>query len=92
MHTRHGALFRWTQERFPGGALYGPTTMRAGATSSGWLEGGTSDKCSSRSSTRRLHPGLDGQAHADFAAMRQRYRLAAGTGDLPDKAPDAHHP
>lgn len=75
MHTDHEALFRWIEESFPGGKLYGPY-HHSGRSYYQWMARGAFlreelvpilDAC--------LRPELDGKAYRRFLAMKERYGL-----------------
>ena len=73
MHVRHEAIFRWLENTFPGGKLYGPY-HHDGRHYFQWM---------ARGSYLRDHlvpvlaealsPDLDGPSHERFAGMRERY-------------------
>jgi hypothetical protein len=73
MHVRHEAIFRWLEQTFPGGKLYGPY-HHDGRHYFQWM---------ARGSYLREHllpvlegtlsPELDGPSHERFEAMCRRY-------------------
>jgi hypothetical protein len=73
MHTRHEAIFRWLEERFPSCRLYGPY-HHGGRSYYQWMARG-------RALVRDVLPllesedlsGLDGHAAERFDAMRANY-------------------
>jgi hypothetical protein len=93
MHARHEPLFRWIEQRFPGGRLYGPY-HHGGRHYFQWMaRGAYLREVLLPILERRLIPGLDLKASEAVAAMRARYvhqLEAARTGAGPTAAgPDA---
>jgi hypothetical protein len=73
MHTRHEALFRWLQARFPRSRLYGPYS-HGGREYFQWMARGPAlaeDVLPVVEAT--LHEGIDGYAYERVRAMRERY-------------------
>lgn len=75
MHTDHERLFRWIQEAFPGGKLYGPY-HHSGRSYYQWMARGAFlreelvpmlDRCFS--------PGLDEKQHGRYREMKETYGL-----------------
>ncbi len=75
MHTDHERLFRWIQEAFPGGKLYGPY-HHSGRSYFQWMARGAFlreelvpllDRC--------LTSGLDGKQHRRYREMKETYDL-----------------
>lgn len=75
MHTDHERLFRWIQEAFPGGKLYGPY-HHSGRSYYQWMARGAFlreelvpmlDRC--------LSPGLDEKQHRRYREMKETYGL-----------------
>jgi hypothetical protein len=73
MHTRHEAIFRWLEERFPNCRLYGPY-HHGGRSYFQWMARG-------RALVQDVLPvleaedlaGLDGHAAERFQSMRENY-------------------
>jgi hypothetical protein len=73
MHTRHEALFRWLQDRFPRSRLYGPY-HHGGRSYFQWMARGTAlveDVLPLLDP--QLIAGLDGHAATRLVAMCERY-------------------
>ena len=80
MHTRHERLFRWLQEQFPGGRLYGPY-HHGGRDYYQWM---------ARGEYLRLHlapligdrlEALDSHAAGRFATMCKNYGISLDTNN-----------
>ena len=90
MHTRHEALFRGLEERFPRAKLYGPY-HHGGRSYYQWMaRGRTLVEDLLPLLEEHINPSLDGHAAERFDEMRQRYagfiareraRLAASVDD-----------
>jgi hypothetical protein len=73
MHTRHEALFRWLQERFPRSRLYGPYT-HGGRSYYQWMaRGGALAEDVLPVVEAALAGGIDAHVSARIAEMRRRY-------------------
>jgi len=73
MHTRHEALFRWLEERFPRAKLYGPYN-HGGRSYYQWMaRGRTLVEDLLPLLEEHLTAGLDAHAAERFEEMRQRY-------------------
>src|SRR3954462_3495997 len=73
MHTRHEALFRWLESRFPRCRLYGPYHHGGRSHSRGGARGGASVPDARPLLEAELHAGLDGHAAARLEAMLHDY-------------------
>lgn len=75
MHTDHENLFRWLEEKLPGGRLYGPYD-HAGRRYFQWMARGDFLKNELVPLLDRfLAPDIDGKAYERFREMKRRYRL-----------------
>jgi hypothetical protein len=75
MHTDHETLFRWIQETFPGGKLYGPYN-HGGRRYFQWMARGEFLRRELVPLLEEwLTPELDEKAWTRFQAMKRRYRL-----------------
>lgn len=75
MHTDHESLFRWIQERFPGGKLYGPY-HHSGRSYYQWMARGAFLREELVPLLdRRLTPTLDEKQHRRFREMKETYGL-----------------
>jgi hypothetical protein len=73
MHTRHEALFRWLEVRFPRCRLYGPY-HHGGRSYYQWMARGDALVIDVLPILEaEVHPGLDGPAAERLEAMRQNY-------------------
>lgn len=73
MHTRHEAIFRWLEQRFPACRLYGPY-HHSGRSYYQWMARGRAlveDLLPILEAD--LDPTLDAHAHARFQTMCERY-------------------
>ncbi|MBM4269202.1 MAG: hypothetical protein FJ144_21775 [Deltaproteobacteria bacterium] len=77
MHTDHERLFRWLEESFPGGRLYGPY-HHGGRSYFQWMARGAFlvDELVPLLD-RHLRPELDAKTHRRYLEMKQRYGLAS---------------
>jgi hypothetical protein len=74
MHTRHEALFRWLEARFPRSRLYGPY-HHGGRSYFQWMARGPAlieDLLPLLDA--ELGPELDGHAHERYRQMREKYK------------------
>lgn len=77
MHTDHETLFRWLQDRLPGGKLYGPY-LHGGRRYYQWMARGPYlREVIVPLLDHHLLPSLDTKSYGRYQAMKQRYRLAA---------------
>lgn len=75
MHTDHERLFRWIQEAFPGGKLYGPY-HHSGRSYYQWMARGSFLREELVPMLDRfLTPGLDEKQHRRYREMKQTYGL-----------------
>ena len=75
MHTDHEALFRWLEETFPGGKLYGPY-HHGGRSYYQWMARGEFLRQTLVPLLDRyLDERMDGKAHRRYLEMKDRYRL-----------------
>ena len=74
MHVRHEKLFRWLQEVFPRGRLYGPY-HHGGRDYYQWMARGDFLRRTLVPLVRDHLPRLDDYAAARFRSMCDRYRL-----------------
>lgn len=75
MHTDHERLFRWIEDTFPGGKLYGPY-HHGGRSYYQWMARGQFLKSELIPLLdRHLTPDLDGKAWDRYQAMKRKYRL-----------------
>jgi len=74
MHVRHEGTFRWLQERFPGGALYGPYS-HGGRDYYQWMVRGTYLRRMVAPLIHRHRALLDEHVLTRFGAMCERYAL-----------------
>ena len=75
MHTDHESLFRWIQERFPGGKLYGPY-HHGGRHYFQWMARGAFLRDELMPVLEEhLSPDFDRKTYQRFEAMKARYRL-----------------
>ncbi len=75
MHTDHEALFRWLQEHFPGGKLYGPY-HHGGRSYFQWMvRGAALREDLVPLLDEHLSPDLDGKAYRRYREMKERYGL-----------------
>jgi hypothetical protein len=79
MHVRHEALFRWLQEAFPGGRLYGPY-LHGGRAYYQWMARGPflRDALAPFLASRRGY--MDAHVRERFDAMCERYGLGESEG------------
>lgn len=83
MHVRHEALFRWIDETFPGGKIYGPYT-HGGRHYFQWMARGPFLRDTLLPVLeRRLSASLDGHSWDRFLQMRQRYVRQLGPVSAP---------
>ncbi len=78
MHVRHEAVFRWLEQHFPGGKLYGPYD-HGGRHYFQWMARGAFLRDELLPILEaRISPDLDAYSHARLQEMRERYadRLA----------------
>jgi len=83
MHTRHERLFRWIEDTFPGGKLYGPY-HHGGRSYYQWMARGPylREKIVTILD-RHLRPSLDEHAFDRYLRMKVQYGLAGGSPDRP---------
>ena len=75
MHTDHETLFRWIQDRFPGGKLYGPY-HHGGRSYFQWMARGEYLRDSLVPLLdEHLHPALDAKTFGRYTVMKERYGL-----------------
>ena len=75
MHINHERLFRWLQEKLPGGKLYGPY-HHGGRSYFQWMARGEFLRSELVPLLdRRLTDRVDGKAHRRYLEMKTRYRL-----------------
>ncbi len=75
MHTDHENLFRWLEEKLPGGRLYGPYD-HGGRRYFQWMARGAFLRDELMPLLQRvLTADLDGKTYDRFMAMRERYGL-----------------
>lgn len=75
MHTDHERLFRWLEEKLPGGRLYGPY-HHSGRSYFQWMARGPFlREALVPLIDTHLTDQLDGRAYARFHAMRERYEI-----------------
>ena len=75
MHTDHEALFRWLEERLPGGKLYGPY-HHGGRSYFQWMvRGAYLRDFLVPLLDDHLEAGLDGKSYRRYVDMKERYRL-----------------
>lgn len=75
MHTDHERLFRWIQERFPGGKLYGPY-HHSGRSYYQWMaRGAFLREQLVPLLDRTLVPELDEKQHRRYREMKETYGL-----------------
>jgi len=73
MHVRHEAIFRWLEETFPGGKVYGPY-HHDGRHYFQWMARGSYLRDHLLPVLRRhLSPRLDAHSHDRFHSMTERY-------------------
>ena len=73
MHVRHEAIFRWLEEAFPGGKLYGPY-HHDGRHYFQWMARGSFLRDQLVPILREhLSPRLDGHSYHRFSQMVERY-------------------
>jgi hypothetical protein len=73
MHTRHEALFRWLEQRFPGGRVYGPY-HHGGRDYLQWMARGEFlREVLVPILERRLTPEVDGHAFLRYTNLKIRY-------------------
>jgi len=83
MHVHHKQLFRWLQQTFPGGKLYGPY-HHDGRHYYQWMVRGTYlRQVFVPLLDQDLSPTLDGRSYARYTAMKQRYGLASDATSSP---------
>ena len=86
MHVRHEAMFRWLEETFPGGRLYGPY-HHDGRHYYQWMARGAYLRDELMPVLEAaLTPELDGHSYERFREMRRRYasRLAGRSLEEPN--------
>lgn len=81
MHVRHEATFRWLEQTFPGGRLYGPY-HHGGRSYFQWMARGDYLRNLVAPLIQRYHYLLDEHVGARFDAMCERYEIDLG-GDRP---------
>ena len=75
MHTDHEQLFRWLEEKLPGGKLYGPY-HHGGRSYFQWMARGEFLRGELVPLLdRRLTDRVDGKTHRRYLEMKTRYRL-----------------
>lgn len=75
MHTDHEALFRWLEQNYPGGKLYGPY-HHSGRSYYQWMARGQFlREVLLPILDAYLRPELDGKTFARYRTMKERYRL-----------------
>lgn len=75
MHTDHEALFRWIEDRFPGGKLYGPY-HHSGRSYYQWMARGSFLREEMVPLLdENLTAELDGKQHRRYREMKERYDL-----------------
>jgi len=79
MHVRHERVFRWLQQRFPEGRLYGPY-RHGGREYYQWMARGEFLRRTLAPLIADALVELDGHAAARFEAMCARYGLGSGRG------------
>jgi hypothetical protein len=83
MHVRHEALFRWIDDVFPGGRIYGPYT-HGGRNYLQWMaRGAFLRETLLPVLDRRLSPDVDGHSWQRFAQMRDAYARQLGVPGTP---------
>ena len=83
MHVRHEAIFRWLEQTFPGGRLYGPY-HHGGRDYLQWMARGTFLRDELVPLLDRwLSPDLDRHSFDRFQLMKARYPQAAGDPAVP---------
>jgi hypothetical protein len=83
MHVRHEAIFRWLEQTFPGGRLYGPY-HHGGRDYLQWMARGTFLRDELVPLLDRwLSPDLDRHSFDRFQLMKARYPQAAGDPAAP---------
>ena len=89
MHVRHEALFRWLEQAFPGGRLYGPYTHGERHYFQWMVRGTYLRDTLVPLLDRYLTPEVDGYAFARYEEMKNRYaaRLRPPQPASPDSAP-----
>jgi hypothetical protein len=90
MHTDHERLFRWLEQTFPGGRLYGPY-HHGGRSYFQWMARGPFLRdVLVPLLDRYVTPELDERAYGRYAAMKARYgRSLARPEPGPDQEPPA---
>ncbi len=93
MHVRHEQVFRWLQQTFPGGKLYGPYEHDGRRYYQWMARGAYLRDVLVPLLDLYLHPDLDGQSYGRYVAMKQRYRIGTisdqGDGRRSAVPPDA---
>lgn len=74
MHVRHEGTFRWLQERFPGGALYGPYS-HGGRNYFQWMVRGTYLRRMIVPLIHQHRELLDAHVLTRFTSMCERYAI-----------------
>jgi hypothetical protein len=87
MHVRHEAIFRWLEQKFPGGRLYGPYN-HGGRHYLQWMARGTflRDELVPILD-RSLSPELDRHSYDRFQTMKARYPQLTPKGVAQGKPP-----
>jgi hypothetical protein len=77
MHVRHEATFRWIENAFPGGVLYGPY-HHGGRAYFQWMARGVFLRSRLAPLIQRHRDLLDGYTAARFDTMCERYAISLG--------------
>ena len=86
MHTRHAGLFRWLEESFPGGRLYGPY-HHGGRSYYQWMVRGAYLREVIAPLVGSHIGRLDDHVADRFRAMCERYGIAVG--EAGERSPEA---
>jgi hypothetical protein len=86
MHVRHEAMFRWIEQTFPGGRLYGPYS-HGGRSYFQWMARGAFLRDQLAPLIHRHRHLLDDYVAGRFSAMCQRYAISLDTGTQAGQPP-----